>query len=404
MRLLIIGHTWPEASTTAAGGRMLQLIRLFKDCGYHIHFASTAQKGDYASDLDGFGVSYHQITINDSGFDHWVEQLQPKVVLFDRFMTEEQFGWRVSEACPTALKILDTEDLHFLRLGRQKAVKKGVPVTEADLFTDHAKRELASIWRCDLSLIISEFEFNLLNRLFAIPRELLFYLPFLVDPDAILAPEDFSDRKDFISVGNFKHAPNLDAVIQLKALWPDIRKRIPTARLNIYGAYAPPKVAAWNDPGNGFYVEGWIDNLQAVMRSSLVHLAPLRFGAGLKGKVLDAMLVGTPTVTTSIGAEGMHGELPFAGSITNDQEAFVEEAVRLYNDKQVWTKASAAAKPILEHCFDQNLFAQDFLDRLVSLRTSLQAHRNAHFMGQVLQHNQVNALKFMSKWIEEKNK
>ena len=118
-QLLIIGFVWPEPNSSAAGGRMLQLISLFTDEGYSITFASPAQDSDFMVNLEGYGVDKISIALNCSSFDAFVKELNPTVVLFDRFMMEEQFGWRVAENCPNALRLLDTEDLHCLRLARQ---------------------------------------------------------------------------------------------------------------------------------------------------------------------------------------------------------------------------------------------------------------------------------------------
>ena len=94
--LLIIGQTFPEPTTTAAGGRMLQLIEMFISHGYAITFASSASSSEKSFNLDSLGVATQQITINDSSFDDFVRQLNPTLVLFDRFITEEQFAWRVT--------------------------------------------------------------------------------------------------------------------------------------------------------------------------------------------------------------------------------------------------------------------------------------------------------------------
>ena len=106
--------------------------------------------------------------LNCSSFDHFVQELNPSIVLFDRFMSEEQFGWRVAENCPDALRILDTEDLHCLRLARQKAVKENREFREADLFSDTAKREIASIYRSDCTLMIATEEITILQQQFKI--------------------------------------------------------------------------------------------------------------------------------------------------------------------------------------------------------------------------------------------
>lgn len=115
-RLVIIGLVVPEPASTAAGTRMLQLIDLFRERNYEITFLTSAGNIEFSEKID-----FQKIEINDSSFDELINNLDPDIVLFDRFVTEEQFGWRVSENCPQALKILDTEDLHFLREARRKA-------------------------------------------------------------------------------------------------------------------------------------------------------------------------------------------------------------------------------------------------------------------------------------------
>ena len=122
-KLLIIGHHFPEPKSSAAGSRMLQIIECFQSNNYATTFACASAKNDNAFNLSKLGIEEVSIKLNHSSFDDFIRQLQPDIVLFDRFMTEEQFGWRVSEVCPDALKILDTEDLHGLRKGRHQALK-----------------------------------------------------------------------------------------------------------------------------------------------------------------------------------------------------------------------------------------------------------------------------------------
>ena len=127
---------------------MLQLIEQFQQQGFSITFASPAMDSDFMADLASLNVDKKSIALNCSSFDAFIKELNPAVVLFDRFMIEEQFGWRVAENCPDALRILDTEDLHCLRLARQKAFKANRDFTTADtLKEDVAKREIASILR-----------------------------------------------------------------------------------------------------------------------------------------------------------------------------------------------------------------------------------------------------------------
>ena len=404
--LLIIGQTFPEPTTTAAGGRMLQLIEMFISHGYAITFASSASSSEKSFNLNSIGVTTQQIAINDSSFDDFVRQLNPTLVLFDRFITEEQFAWRVTQSCPKALKILDTEDLHFLRKARQQALKNATDVKDSNLFTETAKREIASILRCDLSLIISEFEMKLLTDTFAVSKEILYYLPFMVTklPDSSNFPE-FEQRTNFMTIGNLLHGPNVDSVLYLKKeIWPLIKKQLPQAELYIYGNYAPQHILELHNQKQGFYIMGWADSVAHVMQKARVCLAPLRFGAGLKGKLLDAMLYGTPGVTTSIGAEGMYGDLPMPGVIADTPERFAEHSVAIYSNKIKWQENAQRGVEIIKERYNGKAISRDFMTRLDALKTNLKLHRQAHFIGQILQHQSLQASKYLSKWIEEKNK
>jgi glycosyltransferase involved in cell wall biosynthesis len=383
---------------------MMQLIELFPEENYQITFASTAAISERTVNLENQNISVKNILLNDPSFDEFIKELNPEIVLFDRYVTEEQFGWRVSEQCPNVLKILDTEDLHFLRKAREEVVKANKPVSEANLFSEMAKRELASILRCDLSLIISEYEMELLQNTFKISGEILHYLPFLIESvsEEIQTPS-FKERQNFIAIGNLLHAPNVDSVLQLKQLWPKIKKQFPEAELHIYGAYAPQKILQLNNKMEGFIIKGWAENLEAVMKNYRLQLAPIRFGAGLKGKLLDAMRFGLPTVTTAIGAEGMCGKLPFGGEITSIKEEFVKNAVQLYSDENSWQKAQENGFRIIQKRFQKVLFSEDFKTLIYKLSANLETHRQQNFIGQILQHHTLQGTKYMSKWIESKN-
>jgi len=169
-KVLIIGKVWPEPNSSAAGKRMMQLIEMLQIQDYTVTFVSTASHTDFEEDLAPKNVSCQLIKLNDSSFDTFVSELQPSIVIFDRYMTEEQFGWRVREHVPTAVQVIDTEDLHFLRNARQEAVKKNLPI---DLYNNLTKRELASLLRADVSLIISEYEMDLMQNQLKIPADKL---------------------------------------------------------------------------------------------------------------------------------------------------------------------------------------------------------------------------------------
>ena len=212
-QVLIIGAVWVAPNASAAGSRMLQLMEQFLQEDWNITFASPAEKSDNGADLSSLGIDTVSIVLNNTSFDNFIKDLQPTIVLFDRFMMEEQFGWRVIENCSNAIRILDTEDLHFLRKTRHQQLKKEEAFSvEALLNSDDTKREIASILRCDMSLIISTYEMDLLKNIFKIDKKILYYLPFLldkIDDNQIKKWKSFEERAHFIFIGNFFTNPML---------------------------------------------------------------------------------------------------------------------------------------------------------------------------------------------------
>lgn len=407
-KLLIIGLVWPEPTSSAAGSRMLQLIELFLTYGYEITFVSAAQKSEHSFDLTQQGLKIHSIQLNHDSFDDFIKELSPTIVLYDRFVTEEQFGWRVTEQCPEALTILDTEDLHFLRLARQEAHKKGVVYDQLNLHTDTAKREIASIYRCDVSLIISQYEMDVLQNQFQVPAQQLYYLPFLVDSitkDITEYWKPFEEREDFVFIGNFWHEPNWDAVRYLKeSIWEGIRKELPNVSLHVYGAYASDKVMQLHNHTKGFLVHGRAESAYGVLGNARVLLAPLRFGAGAKGKLLEAMQSGTPSVTTSIGAESMANGLAWNGVIVDDIEGYVAASIDLYQNKEKWLKAQSNGVEIVNCNYDKFMYREAFFDFIQDRMNQLEDFRKQNFVGQMLRHHTLQSTKYLSKWIAEKNK
>lgn len=406
--ILIIGYVWPEPDSSAAGRRMMQLISLFQLAGWNVTFASASAETEHMIDLSDRGIETADIEINSSRFDEFIRDLQPSVVMFDRFVIEEQFGWRVAEHCPDAVRLLDTEDLHCLRKARHMAVKEGRDFKMADLLaTNIAKREIASILRCDLSLIISEFEMHLLQEVFGIESRHLHYLPFLLDSieeDKIRHWNTFESRHHFVMIGNFRHAPNWDAVLYMKNdIWPRIRRKLPKTQLHIYGAYPSRKVKELHSPKDGFLIQGRAEEARTVVGNARLCLAPLRFGAGLKGKLVEAMQCGTPSVTTGIGAEGINGTIAWSGKIADEAAKISEAAVKLYSEKSVWESAQKRGIRIINERFAKAGFEATLITQIEQLQAHLEAHRLQNFTGRMLMHHTMASTKYMSRWIEAKN-
>ena len=407
-KLLVIGYLWPEPQTTAAGQRMVQLLHAFKELGYNITFATTASRTEHSLDLETMGITSVPIQLNSSSFDDFIKKLNPNLVIFDRFMVEEQFGWRVAEQIPNAVRILNTEDLHSLRKTRALCHKTGEEFTlEHWKSADITKREMASIYRCDLSLLISTYEMELLTKSLMIPEQILMHLPFMLNKanSKENGRPTFEERKDFITYGNGKHAPNVEAMIYLRnTIWPLVRKELPEATLKMYGAYLPQQVQEMHQPSKGIQILGWVDDLDAVVQSARVCLAPLRFGAGIKGKLVQAMQNGTPSVTTPIGAEGIPYDGHWPGEVCQNSMDFAKACVQLYSNQKDWQDASQRGLELIQKKFQKKYWHSKLASRLELLSINLKTHRSDNFIGSLLRHHTIASTKYMGKWIEEKNR
>jgi hypothetical protein len=333
------------------------------------------------------------------------------------------YSFHLHEHCPQALLVLDMQDMHSLRHARQDAIKvrdRTCPVS-LDNLPIHVRpsiddprllRELASIHRSDLTIACSPAEMDLLRLHYQIPSNKLCVAPLFgnnTQVSTMATPGGNSDsevdRRDFVFVGGFRHDPNVDAVHQLKRLWPRIRAGLddPTAQLHIYGAYCPDQLKhRLHNPDEGFLVHGFHPCLREILFDKRVMLAPLRFGAGLKGKIIDAWKYGIPVVTTPIGSEGMHGDAPedeWGGKVALSEDDFVKSAVELYSSPDSWCTAQQTASSLLLRLFRDDQ-CEELASRLCQALEQREERRATDFTRAILWHQSCRSTEFFSKFIE----
>ncbi len=403
-KVLVIGHSQPESGATAAGVRMLQLLDNFKEQGAMVHFAAASKQGRYPDSLEGVVQEIHEIRLNDSSFDALVKLLDCQISVFDRFMTEEQYGWRVRAQLPHCKLILDTEDLHSLRLSRQEAVEKGITWNK-DFWYSHPvfSRELASILRCDLTLMISRAEIELLCGVFPWLSSLMVYAPFRME-----APDNTNDlphgsRKHFVFAGNGKHAPNADAIQILRSVvWPELSQLCPQAELHIYGAYLEELPLGSKDfPGSDrFIIKGYAPSIKEVFKTARIQLAPLRFGAGVKGKIISGLQFGLPTLSTPVGWEGIGGKHIKNPLVVNEISQMIPKAAELYDESRQWEEALQQGRELAREHFTNrdSIQGSSFL-----FNSEQEISREARLLRDLLRSKAFDSSRFMSKWIEAKN-
>ena len=181
MRIIYLANRWPNPSQTAAGTRTLQLVKLLQENDYQITIASFFSADTFSQELEQQGFQCLSLELNDSGLVDYFKSKAYKIAFFDTFLMEEKLGWVIREAIPECMTVLDTQDLHFLRYARSKKPSFSIADHQLNLNDSYTYREIASIYRCDLTLVISLAEMKLLQNEFHIDSKCLLYLPFLYD-------------------------------------------------------------------------------------------------------------------------------------------------------------------------------------------------------------------------------
>jgi glycosyltransferase involved in cell wall biosynthesis len=411
---LLFSTVWPEPDSSAAGVRQLQWVRYFKRAGYEVILSSPSK---LRSESD-FGVQCIPLEMNRSSVSEVLVKLNPQVVMFDRFILEEQFGHLVYQHCPNALVLLETQDLHFVRRARAGFIDSFLTLDSLPPYfyhTDTALRETAAIERVDYSYLVSAFEEKLLAEEFSLGLDKVQWVPFSYEVPIFESAYQnlFNERKNFCWIGNFRHAPNVDGLRWfLKSVWPNIRKAIPDTSLNLYGAYPSAEVMGWSNAATGVISHGPAKQLKDVFLKARVNLAPLRFGAGVKGKILEGFRFGVPCVTTKVGSEGLlpnpesasypTREYSFPGLQANDPDLFAKACIELYQNEALWTEKRLAMLRLLEDVYDETTLYPGVMNQIESLREQKRSGKLPSWNSKILRHELMNSHKYFSKWIEEK--
>jgi glycosyltransferase involved in cell wall biosynthesis len=427
MHVLFVGFVWPEPSSSAAGQNITSYMRSCLDMQWQVSFCCAAEKTERSHNLTNMGIGISNIKLNCNSFNLHVLDIKPDIVIFDRYLSFEQFAWRVKESCPNAMLVLDAEDLHCLREARHTLSKQNIkdgtqnefmqnneilkPNNLSILYNDVTLRELACVYQSDLTLVLSSFEKELLQNHFNVPHNQVCHLPFILDAcdeSDKISKDLFTQKKNFVFIGNFRHAPNYHAAKILREnCWPQIRnilkKNEPDISCHVYGAYMSPKAKQLENKNIGFLLHGYAQSQFKVISEARVMLAPISFGAGVKGKLLDAMQCSTPSVTTPIGSEGI-SELPWPGVVASSIDSFVSSAVDLYSNQSQWEASNKQGQQILQADYNSIDNRQKFGKYLSEKFTHFVEHRKTNFAQKLLGHHQFQTSKYMSQWIEAKNK
>jgi len=316
-----------------------------------------------------------------------------------------------------AMLVLDMQDFHALRVGREELVASGSVASARvvghcpDASSEELLRELAAMHRCDLVLAISEEERSMLTNIYALPADKVQAAPFGYDVSGLCGGlrqlPGFGQRRDVMFIGNWRHRPNRDCAQWLvREVWPRVHASLPEIRLSVYGSSPTPEDMAMTNNEIGVTICGYCRSVAKVMLTHRLLVAPLRYGAGVKGKLTDAMYNGLVAVTTAIGAEGLGSADGFPGivvpSCEADAEAFAQAVVKAYTEEEDWRLRQEQAIAFLSRHFDAKKNGEQlwkfFLDRWELLDQA----RRQNFVGQLLLHESLRATEWKAKYLAAK--
>jgi GT2 family glycosyltransferase/glycosyltransferase involved in cell wall biosynthesis len=343
-RVLVIDACTPTPDRDAGSLETFQHLRILKSFGFNVAFApeNLAYFGRYTQDLQRMGIETLYAPYWMS-FEEVLRKLGGSLdlVMIYRAPVANRLIDLVRSHAPQAKIIFDTIDLHFLREEREAALHNDPDKVKAAAST--RKMELSTIERCDATIILSSHEMGIVHKL--LPKAKLYEIPIVCTIPG-KGPLDHAQRQDIVFIGGFRHSPNLDAVKWFVAeVWPLLRAKGFNGNFQIVGADMPYEISSLH--GSGIVIRGHVPDIADVFNEIRLSVAPLRFGAGLKGKVISSLSFGVPVVATSVAVEG--GGFTHEGNVlvADDPEEFADSIIRLYGDQGMWENLSHSG---VSHC------------------------------------------------------
>lgn len=355
-RILVIDTMLPNPARDSGSLRLCMMLRLLHNDGWHVDLLS--DDGRVTSTdierLHTYGIGVHAGSVMA-----WLRKHGASLdaVLLCRMAIAAPYLAPCRRFAPQAMCIFDTVDLHFLREQRAAEVSGSRRMYRQSIASRQG--ELALIRDSDVSFVVSQVELDILEK--ELPDS---HIELVSNIHEIHGRStSFSERSDLLFVGGFGHPPNEDAVRWfISDILPLLHTHDPSICLHVAGDIATEIRRALEQPG--VIIHGRVDDLSVLMSRCKISVAPLRFGAGVKGKVNMAMSYGLPVVVTSIAAEGMHLMDGVDALIADTATDFAAAIWRLYCDQALWTRLSDAGIANVRQYFSPDV-ALDTLRRVL---------------------------------------
>ena len=361
--MLFIDKDFPAFDKNAGNFITMEYLKVFLDLGYKIVYWSHEERyRAYAEKLEQMGMSVNDESQN---FNEFIKRNGKylDLAVISRPNIAEYYLPLVKKFSMTKIFYLP-QDLHFLRESRWSKISGDENMNRKSEITK--KLEISLMRQCEATLFFSGEEVQIVN---ALDRKIkTVVIPWIQPIPNGQQQIAFNDREGLLFLGGFSHEPNIDGVFWFyKEILPVIKKTIPKIKIIILGSNMPSEIL--NLDSDNFKVIGFVEEekLPDYFNSAKVFLAPLRYGAGFKGKIARAMAFGLPVVTTSIGAEGIGLINRENGMITDDSEEFAKKVIELHKNRDIWDKIS---KNSLDYV-SKNFSAENARNKIASLQNEL---------------------------------
>ena len=374
---LVFAHRMPEFDREGGSDRVFRFLEFFQNAGWSVSFA--AENGSdgcrYAHALQRKSIITYAIhhpwqdgedALID--FDRLIGAAQFDLVLFAFWTSAETYMPRVRLLSPSTTVVIDSMDIHFLRESRRVFSEPISNDHRGMLGSDYANkmiREVNTYAASDAVLTVSEKEAKLVNDFTG--KALAYALPHALDLN--VSPVPFAERKGMVFVGNFRHSPNVQAV---EYLCRDIIPKIPPELIAEHPVYIVgndpnEKVLAACEGLENVRLTGWVPSVLPYFENARLSLVPLLYGAGIKVKLIQSLMVGTPSVSTSIGIEGLNLENSLHVLVADDATSIAASITRLIDDEGLWQRLATQSREIIlkTHGYDAvSTHFNDFLGQM----------------------------------------
>ncbi|WP_223786920.1 glycosyltransferase [Marinicella meishanensis] len=347
-RVLILDACTPTPDQDSGSLRMMNLMQIYSELGHHVSFMpeNMAFFDAYTQDLQRLGVA----CIYAPKYGSAVDYLQAKgryydLVILSRYYVAEPVMPMIRSYCPKAQIWFDTVDLHYLREGRMAEMAGDAAAVKAAATTK--QKEYAVAQACDLTLVVSPYEKQVMHE-----ENPDIEVAVLSNIHAIHGGHvGYEQSRDIMFIGGYQHTPNVDGILWfVEDILPTICQSIPALKLHIIGSKAPPEVVQLGDHPNVEF-HGFVADIEPLMRGIRLAVAPLRFGAGVKGKVNMSMSYGQPVVGTHVAVEGMYTQHRHDVMMADDAAAFAAAVTELYQSQTLWEQLSKGGLENVEKWF-----------------------------------------------------